>query len=297
MEEINIQRKIMKTNEEMGKTAAKELAEVLREWTAKKKKRIVVAFAAAPSQDTFLASLCKEKGIDWKKVTAVHLDEYVDLKRGHPNTFESYLREHIFSKVPIPEKNIYFIKSLKGTGEEIAQKYEEIIRKLIKEVRKEDGIYIVILGIGINGHIAFIEPHVDKRTSKLIIPVEIDKVSVRQQYDDYKNHPDPQARYKTLKDVPRKAISMTCAGILEADKIFCIVPGKHKARAVKLMWDGPVSDSLPASFLRMHHCVNIYLDENSASELNTKPKVSGKMNPYPLTLQQVGRDEGRERRL
>jgi len=273
MEEINIQRKIMKTNEEMGKTAAKELAEVLREWTAKKKKRIVVAFAAAPSQDTFLASLCKEKGIDWKKVTAVHLDEYVDLKRGHPNTFESYLREHIFSKVPIPEKNIYFIKSLKGTGEEIAQKYDEIVKKMIEEIRKEGGIYTVILGIGVNGHIAFIEPHVDKRTSRIIIPVEIDKVSVRQQYDDYKNHPDPQARYKTLKDVPRKAVSMTCAGILEADKIFCVVPGKHKANAVKLMWDGPITDELPASLLRIHRSITFYLDKDSASELDKMPKI------------------------
>lgn len=268
-----IEKKIYKNAEEMGKAAAKDVAALLREYTAKRKKRVVVNFAAAPSQDTFLAALSMEKGIDWKKVIAIHLDEYVDLERGHPNTFESYLNAHLFSKIKIPAENVYYIKALKGSAKEIAAKYGKFVKSAVTGVRRNKGIYFACIGIGVNGHIAFNEPHVNKRTPEWVIPVKIDSVSVRQQFNDYKNNPDPAARYKNFEDVPRNAVTVSCAGILNADKIFCIVPGKHKADAVKAMWDGPVTDKLPASLLRMHPDMTLYLDTASSSKLDRIPPV------------------------
>lgn len=274
LDRILIRRYILSTNDEMGKMAALDVGSVLREYTADKDLRVVASFAAAPSQDTFLAHLCKEPMINWEKVSAIHLDEYVELPKGHPNTFQVYLKEHLFDKVPIPSANVHYIKDLEGTAEQIATKYENRIKKLIDDVRKEGGVYISCIGIGVNGHIAFNEPHVDKRTEKMVIPVKIDETSVQQQYDDYKDHHDPKARYASLEDVPRKAITLSCAGILNADRIYCIVPGLQKADAVKAMWDGPITDNLPASLLRMHSSMFLYLDEDSASKLDECPRLT-----------------------
>ena len=57
------------------------------------------------------------------------------------------------------------------------------------------------------------------------------------------------------------------------DRLFCLVPGRHKADAVRLMWDGPITDKLPASLLRLHPAVALYLDAKAASLLATKPEA------------------------
>ncbi|MCS7179787.1 MAG: 6-phosphogluconolactonase, partial [bacterium] len=101
--------------------------------------------------------------------------------------------------------------------------------------------------------------------------VEIDDISAKQQYDDYKNHPNPKARYKSLEEVPKKALTMTVSAILLADKIFCMVPGKQKANAVKQTIEGEITDKLPASFLRLHNDVSLFLDKDSASLILKKP--------------------------
>ncbi|MCM8829648.1 MAG: 6-phosphogluconolactonase [Candidatus Omnitrophica bacterium] len=119
-----------------------------------------------------------------------------------------------------------------------------------------------------NGHIAFNEPGTDIWTDKLIIKVRINDVSVRQQYEDYKDHPNPEARYKSLDEVPRDALTMTCSAILMADKIFCMVPGQQKADAVKKAIEGEITNKLPASILRLHKDVSLYLDKESSSMLS-----------------------------
>ena len=271
---VRIARKILPTDEAMGRAAAQDAGDLLRELTAERGLPVLANFAAAPSQDTFLDALAAQEGIDWGKVTAIHLDEYFDLPREHPNSFEVYLRDHILSRVPIPPEQVYLIKANQAdTPEATAERYEAIIRERLAAVRAAGGAYVACIGIGVNGHIAFNEPHVDKRTTRFVIPVEIDEVSVQQQYDDYKDHPDPAARYASIEDVPRRAVTVSCAGILAADRIFCMVPGRRKADAVRAMWDGPVTDDLPASLLRMHPQMTLYLDAESASLLAAPPAV------------------------
>ena len=254
----------------MGKAAAKEAGDILRSCTAEKGLEVMTIFAAAPSQDAFLAHLCQEKGIDWKKVTAFHLDEYLDLPQGHPNTFQVYLQKHIFGKVPIPKNNVHYIKDIEGAPEKVSLKYAKSLKEAFRKNRQAKGVYLAFIGIGVNGHIAFNEPGTDLRIKKWAVQVKIDETSVKQQFDDYQNHPDPAARYKTLEDVPRKALTITCAGILAADIIFCMVPGKQKADAVKALLEGCLSDRLPASLLRLHENAHLYLDRKSAGQLNHK---------------------------
>jgi glucosamine-6-phosphate deaminase len=249
---------ILPTREEMGKMAARDVAGAMKSFM-KEKGKVNIVFAAAPSQNEFLAHLRKDKSIHWSKVICFHLDDYVDLPRSHPNTFEVYLNEHLFDSVN-PRK-VYFFKAMKGKPEQIAVQYAEAIKR-------NGGIDISCIGIGENGHIAFCEPGSDLHDPRMIRVIRIDDRSVRQQYRDYKDHPSPEARYPTLKAVPRRAFTMTVPAILSAKEIYTIVPGPQKADAVKKMWEGPMSSACPSSALRMHSCVKIYLDRDSAGKLS-----------------------------
>jgi len=272
--EVQLRRKAFETEELMGQTVGSDVGDVLRRVTAEEGKPVVLNLAAAPSQDAFLSVLVKQQGIDWQKVQVVHLDEYLDLPRNHPNTFEVYLRDHIISQVPVPDENVHYIKAVEAdSANEVARLYESTLRDLVAAVRQAGGVYVACIGIGVNGHIAFNEPSVVKRTGRMVIPVQIDDVSVHQQYYDYKDHPDPEARYATMDDVPRRAVTLSCAGILDADRIFCTVPGRQKAEAVRAMWDGPITNQVPATLLRMHPCMTLYLDAESASLLDHKPAL------------------------
>jgi len=249
---------ILPTRGEMGKMAAAEVARAMSRFI-EEKGNVNIAFAAAPSQDEFLAHLSRKRNIDWSRVTCFHLDDYVDLPRNHPNTFEVYLKEHIFNHVR--PKQIHFIKALNGTPGEIAGNYARIIGQV-------GGLHICCIGIGENGHIAFCDPGSDLYDPRMVRVVSLDDRSVRQQYRDYQDHPNPAARYASLKAVPRRAFTLTIPALLSAREIYAIVPGPQKAAAVKRMWEGPLSPACPASALRMHPHVRIYLDGDSAQRLS-----------------------------
>lgn len=249
---------IFSTRDEMGKAAARNVSLAMKRFI-KEKGEVVMVFAAAPSQNEFLTSLSKTKGIDWSRVVCFHLDEYVDLPRLHPNTFEVYLQEHLFSHVH--PKAVYFMKGMQGGVEQMARKYSTLIQK-------HGGVDIACIGIGENGHIAFNEPGSDLNDPEMTRIITIDDRSVKQQYRDYKDHPNPQARYSSLKAVPRRALTLTIPAILSAQEIYTIVPGPQKAEAVRKMWEGPISSACPSSALRMHSCVWIYLDRDSARKLS-----------------------------
>ncbi len=268
--EISFRVKFSPNTEAMAIKSGIEAGNILRDYTSKGK-NVAAVFAAAPSQDKFLEKLTREKEIEWGKVQAFHLDEYYDLPRRHPNTFESYLEEHLFSKAPIKRENIHLIKEHPGSPEEAAEEYGGKLKNAVSKIKTEGGLYISFIGIGVNGHIAFNEPGTDIFSKKWVVPVEIDDTSVKQQYEDYRSHPNPGARYKTLEDVPRRALTMTCASILASDIIVAIVPGRQKAKAVKAVVEGPVTEKLPASLLRLHGNTTIYLDEGSEKDLISKP--------------------------
>jgi len=248
---------ILPNREEMGKDAAREVSRAMKR-IIKEKGRVNIVFAAAPSQDEFLAHLSRTKSIDWSRVICFHLDEYVDLPRFHPNTFEVYLKEHLFDRVR--PRALYFMKALKGRAEQSARQYAGLIQRA-------GGLDIACIGIGENGHIAFNEPGSDIYDPRIVRLITIDSRSVRQQYRDYKDHPNPEARYPSLAAVPRRAITLTIPAILSAREIYTIVPGPQKAEAVRKMWEGPISPSCPSSALRLHRFVKIYLDEGSAKKL------------------------------
>lgn len=230
--------------EDMARTAAGEIADYLRrKLTEKESVRII--FAAAPSQADTLALLLARDDIDWGRITAFHMDEYIGLPVGAPERFALWLDAHVFSKAGFGEV-VPILPD--GDPEAVASAYANRLA--------EAPIDAVILGVGVNGHLAFNDPPVadfdDPRDVKV---VELDEVCRRQQVDD--------ECFATVEDVPTHALTLTIPRLLRADALFCVVPGAVKRAAVEAMLHGPVETSCPASILRTQPHCTLYLDKES----------------------------------
>lgn len=235
----------------MGRAAADYSAERLRAMLAEQP-RIRVIFAAAASQAEMLAALANRPGIDWARVDAFHLDEYVGLPDGHPQAFGSWLERHIWSTVR-PGR----IERIDGNNP--AGPVAESAR--YGALLTDGGIDLALLGVGENGHVAFNDPHVADFDDPLPMkPVEIDETSRHQQVRD--------GAFERFEDVPRLALTVTMSTIRAARAISLVVPGPQKAAAIAAMLDGPVTTACPASVLRGHPDAVMFLDEAAASRIN-----------------------------
>lgn len=239
---------IYDTREEMGEAAAREASECIKKLLAKKDV-INCMFAAAPSQNEFLAALVKDKSIPWQRINAFHMDEYMGLEEGDSRSFRAFLKNAIFDKVPFNQ--IFLIHGEKEPEEECER---------LETIMKEHPLDIVFMGIGENGHIAFNDPPVaDFRDLKNIKIVELEENCRRQQVHD--------KCFESLEEVPKCAFTVTIPKLIQASHIFCIVPGILKAQAIKDTFLGPISESCPASILRTHENTYLFVDKDSASKL------------------------------
>lgn len=238
--------RICKNSEELGKSAAKYIAGVLKGCIAEKGSARIVLSTGASQFDT-LKALVKEPDIRWECVEMFHLDEYVDLPITHVASFRKYLQERFVDKVG-SLKAVHFVD---GTKEGIA--------KLTEEIRKAP-IDIGLIGIGENGHIAFNDPPADFDTKEAYIIVNLDERCKRQQMGE--------GWFATLEDVPKQAVSMTAYQIMQCQTIVSCVPHAVKAEAVEnTIKAESTTNMVPATLLKEHKNFILYLDENSASRI------------------------------
>ncbi|MBA7571326.1 Glucosamine-6-phosphate deaminase 1 [subsurface metagenome] len=242
---------IYETKKEMGKLAAEKAAEFLKEAIKEKNEAVFVA-ATGASQFEFLEALTSISSIDWSKTVMFHLDEYTGISETHPASFRKYLKEKLINKVH--PSAIYLIN---GDSEDPQLECERL-NKIIS--RKE--VDVSFVGIGENGHLAFNDPPADFNVAKPYIAVELDEACRRQQVGE--------GWFSTLQEVPRRAISMCIKQIMKSKNIICTVPDSRKAQAVKNCLEGYISPHNPASILRRHERVFLFLDKNSAKLLKRK---------------------------
>lgn len=247
----------------LGKAAADQAAATIcRAISQHGSARIVAATAA--SQLEFLDALTKTPGIDWERVEAFHLDEYIGLPIKHPGSFRKMLMEQLVSKTGISKYHL-----LDGDAHDPAGVVRRVGRSLASAP-----IDIAFLGIGENGHIAFNDPPADFETEEPYIIVNLDEACRRQQVgEDW---------FANLSQVPTRAISMSVRQILKAKEILAVVPDVRKARAIKDCFEGAISPTSPASILRTHPNATIYLDKNSASLLS--PALQSKLKEHSRVL-------------
>ena len=237
------------TRQEMGAAAAADAEKVIAEIIAEKG-YINMIFAAAPSQNEMLQSLLSSDRIDWSKVNAMHMDEYVGLPEGSAQSFGTYLNSHIFSHKTF--KSVHYIRGFVEDTQAECARYTEILQQYPVDV--------VCLGIGENGHIAFNDPWVaefeDKKAVKV---VQLDEMCRNQQVND--------GCFPAIDDVPTHAITLTIPSLLAAKYMFCVVPAATKAEAVKNTVYGPISENCPASIMRTHGAATLYCDADSGKYL------------------------------
>ena len=240
--------RVFDTRENMGVVAAAEAAEWIKEALAKKEE-INIIFAAAPSQNDFLAALIKED-IEWGRINAFHMDEYIGLTEDAPQGFANFLRRAIFDLVPF--KAVYCLNGQSSDPEAECKRYTDLLVKY--------PVDIIFMGIGENGHIAFNDPGVAKFDDPETVKIaKLDEVCRNQQVND--------GCFATISDVPTHALTLTVPTLISAPNLFCIVPVKTKANAVKATVNGEINEMCPASILRTRDNAILYLDNESSALL------------------------------
>ena len=232
--------------ETLGRVAADDIAGALTGVLAGKPEARVV-FASAPSQEATLRELAARPGIDWTRVTAFHMDEYLGLEPGDPRRFGNWLRAVLLDHVPVGAAHLI---EPGGDPRAEAERYARLLSAA--------PIDIVCCGIGVNGHLAFNDPPADLHDPALVKIVELDEVCRRQQVED--------GCFGAVAEVPRRAVTLTVPALLSAARVFCMVPGARKRAAVTAALRGPVDGRLPASALRTHPRCTLYVDEESAPD-------------------------------
>ncbi len=240
---------LSETAAELGAKAAELTAQKLNETIAQKgSARLVLSTGA--SQFETLAELVK-KPVDWSKVEVFHLDEYVDLPITHPASFRKYIKER-FEDLTHP-KAVHYVQT---EGDVQAQ-----IALVTAELRKAP-VDVALIGIGENAHIAFNDPPADFENENAYIVVNLDEKCRNQQLGE--------GWFPDLDSVPKQAVSMTVKQIMSAKTVISAVPHKVKAWAVKATLENDLTPMVPATMLKQHPDWHLFIDENSASEVNLK---------------------------
>ena len=233
----------------MGTAAANAVTEKIAA-LHKQQEFVNIIFASAPSQNEFIEALNTAPNVEWPRVNAFHMDEYIELPADHPATFRSFLDLKIFRKLPFNSVN-YINGNALAIGEECGR-----YSKLLTEFPPD----IVCLGIGENGHLAFNDPHIaDFNDPALVKMVKLDSASRQQQVND--------GCFSNLAAVPVYAITLTIPALMAGKFVYGIVPGSQKANAVYTTLNQEVVEKYPSTILRRHPNAVLFLDKDSASKL------------------------------
>ncbi len=231
-----------------GSAAAEWVTAALRR-VLQEKSQARMVFAAAPSQNEFLAALIQQPDIDWSRVTAFQMDEYLGLPPDAPQLFQTYLHEHLFRHVPLGA--VHKMQPQLGPQEACAQ-YARLLQ--------EAPIDVVCMGIGENGHIAFNDPPVAEFNDPEIVKVvELEPACRQQQVND--------GCFASIDAVPKLAMTMTIPALMAARLSSVVVPGPTKAEAVFHTLNDPISPACPATILRRHPRAVLFLDRDAAGRL------------------------------
>lgn len=231
---------------DVGKQAAWKGARLINE-AIKQKGRAHIIVATGSSQFEMLDELVTAR-IDWSRVTAFHLDEYIGLPDSHPASFRKYLKERFVDRVGL--RNFHYIN---------AEENPEAECERLGELINAHPIDVAFIGIGENAHLAFNDPPANFETEEPYLVVELDEACRKQQLGE--------GWFPTLEDVPRTAISMSVFQIMTSNSIICTVNEKRKAHAVKAAVEGEITPEVPASILSEREGVFLFLDREAASGL------------------------------
>jgi len=240
---------ILPDEEAVGKEAARRIAALIR-----RKPNCVLGLATGSTPIPCYRELIrmhKEEGLDFSRVTTFNLDEYYPIDPRHPQSYRSFMDEHLFNHININKSRTFVPYGLAPDPYEHCLWYEE-------QIKEAGGIDLQLLGIGHNGHIAFNEPGSSLASRTRVKTLTYETIQANARF------------FERPEDVPKYAITMGIGTILEAREIILLATGEGKAEAVARAIEGPVTTMCPASALQLHPHVTFILDEAAALRLQRK---------------------------
>jgi glucosamine-6-phosphate deaminase len=246
---VNI--RIFETPDDVARAVAQRVAEALRA-----KPAIVLGL---PTGRTPIATYAELRqlhaagSVDFSQATTFNLDEFVGIDRTHPGSFRRFMDTQLFSGVNLHAGRINFLDGAATDLHAECDRYETAIAIA-------GGIDLQVLGIGGNGHIGFNEPG-----EELVARTHVVTLHERTRRDN-------AALFGgDVSQVPREALSMGMATVLQADAVVLIATGDRKAACIERAVRGLLTTRLPASFLQTHRQAELYLDRGAAAGLSPNP--------------------------
>jgi len=237
---------IQQDSEKASYLAARLIKKIIQE-----KEKPVIGFATGNTPlllYKFLVKMHREEGLDFSRVIAFNLDEYVGLSPDHPASFHQYMWKNIFSQINIRPENVHIPDGLANDIPVYCEEYE-------RQIKEAGGLDVQILGLGTDGHIGFNEP-----SSSLSSRTRIKTLTDQTRKDN-------AVFFGGEENVPYHAITMGIGTILDARLCLMLAFGKKKAKAIALAVEGPITSMVPASALQLHPRAIILVDRDAASEL------------------------------
>jgi len=198
----------------------------------------------------YLVQAHKEEGISFSNVISFNLDEYFPMDRESVHSYVRFMREHLFDHLDIPNTQIH-IPDGQQTKEDVRTYCQNYEQKIIEA----GGIDIQILGIGRTGHIGFNEPGSSLKSKTRL--VRLDRIT----------RLDAASDFFGKENVPSKAITMGVGTIMDAKRIVLMAWGEGKANIIKQAVEGPIQESVPATFLQTHPNCDFIIDRAAATSL------------------------------
>lgn len=239
-----------KSRKEMGESAAEASAADIRS-VYETKGECNIIFASAPSQMDVLNALMHED-VDWGKVNAFHMDEYIGLSIEHPSSFANYIRENFIKHLPF--KSAHYLNGLADDIPAECERYSALLLRYPTD--------ITFAGIGENGHMAFNDPFIADFFEPSLVKVNpsLDAECRAQQVND--------GWFDSLESVPDSALTLTFPALLRAPRLIITVPGYSKTTIIQKTLESPISLSVPASCARLHRNAVLYIDDAAAAKLS-----------------------------
>ncbi len=192
-----------------------------------------------------LAEFCSEGKISFKRVRSFNLDEYIGLDEKHEQSYRYFMNRNFFDEVDIDPANTHVPS---GMDTKNCESYDD-------EIIAAGGIDLQLLGIGVDGHIGFNEPGTSFESRTHVVELEESTRLVNSRF------------FSSIDEVPTHAVTMGIKTVMNARRIILMATGESKAKIVKAFIEGPVCEEVPASVLRLHPRVTVYLDEKASSLL------------------------------
>src|SRR5687768_9554314 len=250
-----------------SKAVAREIADLIKSKSSRDERTVLGLATGSTPTSVYdeLIRLRQQEGLSFKNVVTFNLDEYYPMKPDELQSYNRFMREHLFDHVDIDPANAHV-----PDGTVPREKVYEYCQQYERQIKEAGGLDYQLLGIGRTGHVGFNEPGSSRESRTRLIT--LDRVTRMDAASDFFGE----------WNVPRKAITMGVESIMSAEKVVMMAWGEGKAPVIRKAVEGDVTSQIPATFLQQHANARVVLDTAAASELTRfkTPWVLGSMEDF-----------------